>query len=242
MTRLGRQAMTCGPVPARSWEASSAKVTSRTQCRPFSIVQCPRRRSASRAGLAWAWMRLVIDVALGEHRAAGVVHRGQQVDLPAVAAGAPQRLAVDRDRPSPLGWVVAVGEPGADHGGQRRWVHTAPGSGGWWPRPALPSGRGRHGERRARPAPAAGCPRPTRRSRSLIGRRPGPRRRPWPGSRPAGAGGRRPVAGRGSWRGRRAGAVVQLVGGDRSRKAEPGPTGSKMMGRQARASTVVMRL
>jgi len=29
--------MTCGPVPVRSWEASSAKVTSRTWCRPFSV-------------------------------------------------------------------------------------------------------------------------------------------------------------------------------------------------------------
>jgi transposase InsO family protein len=29
-----------------------------------------------------------------------VVHRGEQMDLPAVASGAPQRLAVDRDRPS----------------------------------------------------------------------------------------------------------------------------------------------
>jgi hypothetical protein len=56
-----------------------------------------------------------------------VVHRGQQVDLPAVAAGAPQRLAVDRDRSSPLAWVVAVGEPRADHRGQRRWVHAAQG-------------------------------------------------------------------------------------------------------------------
>jgi hypothetical protein len=46
-----------GPGPA--WEASSAKVTSRTSCRPFSIVQCPRIRSASRPGLAWAWGRLV---------------------------------------------------------------------------------------------------------------------------------------------------------------------------------------
>jgi hypothetical protein len=35
---------------------------------------------------------------LGEHRAGGVVHRGEQVDLPAVAASAAQRLAVDRDR------------------------------------------------------------------------------------------------------------------------------------------------
>ena len=41
MTRLRRQAMTCGPVPVRTLQASSAKVTSRTQCRPFSIAQCP---------------------------------------------------------------------------------------------------------------------------------------------------------------------------------------------------------
>jgi hypothetical protein len=51
--------MTCGPVPARTLQASSAKVTSRTSCRPFSIVGCPRRRSASRAGLVCAWVRLV---------------------------------------------------------------------------------------------------------------------------------------------------------------------------------------
>jgi hypothetical protein len=36
MTRLRRHAIVCGPVPVRSWEASSAKVTSRTWCRPFS--------------------------------------------------------------------------------------------------------------------------------------------------------------------------------------------------------------
>jgi hypothetical protein len=56
-----------------------------------------------------------------------VVHHGQQVDLPAVATSAPQRLAVDRDRPSPLAWVVAVGEPRADHRGQRRRVHATQG-------------------------------------------------------------------------------------------------------------------
>jgi hypothetical protein len=49
------------------------------------------------------------------------------VDLPAVATSAPQRLAVDRDRPSPLAWVVAVGEPRADHRGQRRRVHATQG-------------------------------------------------------------------------------------------------------------------
>jgi hypothetical protein len=61
---------------------------------------------------------------LGQHRAGGVVHRSEQMDLAAVycAAGAAQRLAVDRDRPSPpimaVGMRVAVGKPGADHSGQ----------------------------------------------------------------------------------------------------------------------------
>jgi hypothetical protein len=45
-----------------------------------------------------------------------VVHRGEQMDLPAVASGAAQRLAVDRDRPPAL--AGAVGKPRADRGGQ----------------------------------------------------------------------------------------------------------------------------
>jgi hypothetical protein len=51
-----------------------------------------------------------VDLALGEHRAGGVVHRGEQVDAAAVgcASGATQRLAVDRDCPSPLAGAVAV--------------------------------------------------------------------------------------------------------------------------------------
>jgi hypothetical protein len=44
----------------------------------------------------------VVDLGLGEDRAAGVVHRGQQVHLRAgVMAGAAQGLAVDRDRLPP---------------------------------------------------------------------------------------------------------------------------------------------
>jgi hypothetical protein len=35
-----------------------------------------------------------VDLALGQHGAGGVVHRGQQVDLVACAFGASQRLAV----------------------------------------------------------------------------------------------------------------------------------------------------
>jgi hypothetical protein len=59
-----------------------------------------------------------------------VVHRGKQVHLRAIAAaGAPQRLAVDRDRPTTLllGGAVAVDEPRADHRRQRRWVHALEG-------------------------------------------------------------------------------------------------------------------
>jgi hypothetical protein len=52
---------------------------------------------------------------LGEDRAAGVVHRGQQVDLRAgVVAAAAQGLAVDRDRPpaTPAGaGVLPLGQP-----------------------------------------------------------------------------------------------------------------------------------
>jgi hypothetical protein len=60
-----------------------------------------------------------VDLALGEHSAGGVVHRGQQVDLAAVGvAGAAQRLAIDRDCPAVPRGVVAVGQPGADRGGQ----------------------------------------------------------------------------------------------------------------------------
>jgi len=80
------------------------------------------------------------DLLLGQHRAAGVVHRRQQVHRAAVAgggAGATQGLAVDRHRPlpwpPPLGiasavaavMALAVGEPGADRGGQGVGVQPA---------------------------------------------------------------------------------------------------------------------
>jgi hypothetical protein len=73
--------------------------------------------------------RGAVDLALGEDDAGGVVHRGQQVGLPAVccAAGAAQGLAVDRDRPRPLLGLVAVCKPRADRGGQRLRVHAAQG-------------------------------------------------------------------------------------------------------------------
>jgi hypothetical protein len=77
--------------------------------------------------------RGAVDLALGEHRTVGVVHRGQQVELPAVVAfGAPQRPAVDRDRPPSMlltrsPGAVTVGQPRADHRCQRRWVHAGKG-------------------------------------------------------------------------------------------------------------------
>jgi len=60
MTKFRSEAMTCGAAPVRIWDRSSAKVTSRTQCRPFSICQCPRIQVASSSGRAWCGPRSVI--------------------------------------------------------------------------------------------------------------------------------------------------------------------------------------
>jgi hypothetical protein len=91
-------------------------------------VQVGQQRSET-----WDLARGAVDVALAQHRAGGVVHRGQQMDLPAVVAfGAPQRLAVDRDRPPSLllllGGTVTVGQPRAEHRRQRRCVHAGEGA------------------------------------------------------------------------------------------------------------------
>jgi hypothetical protein len=79
------------------------------------------------------------DLALGQDRAAGVVHRRQQVHRAAIAvrrlgAGAAQGLAVDGDRPPPAAWGLAtvpvrvpLGQPGADRGGQRVGVQAGKG-------------------------------------------------------------------------------------------------------------------
>jgi hypothetical protein len=74
---------------------------------------------------------------LGQHRAAGVVHRRQQVQRTAAAvrclgAGATQRLAVDGHRPAPAGpgktrVPVPIGQPGADGAGQRVDVQAGKG-------------------------------------------------------------------------------------------------------------------
>jgi len=72
-----------------------------------------------------------------------MVHRSQQMNLPAVAAGAPQGLAVDGHGPPPAGpgrhgRPVLVGQPGADGAGQRIWVQAGKG--------AADGGLGRDGE------------------------------------------------------------------------------------------------
>jgi hypothetical protein len=65
-----------------------------------------------------------VELALGEHRAGGVVHRSEQVDLPAVAAGAAQRLAVDCDGPPALAGALAVGKPPSDRSRQRLGIQA----------------------------------------------------------------------------------------------------------------------
>jgi hypothetical protein len=55
---LRQVAMARAALPVRSWEASSAKVTSLMWC-SASIFQCPRTRAASWTGEAWWAVRLV---------------------------------------------------------------------------------------------------------------------------------------------------------------------------------------
>jgi hypothetical protein len=69
-----------------------------------------------------------VDLALGQHRTAGVVHRGQQVDLAAVTPGASQRLTVHRDGTSMSGGAVAVGQLRADHPGQSLGIQATQGA------------------------------------------------------------------------------------------------------------------
>jgi hypothetical protein len=92
----------------------------------------------------------------------------------------------------------------------------------------------RSGASRQTPSAArtgCGCPQPTQRSRSSTGRRSRPQRRPWQGSQPADGGGHGPFAGRGSWRGRRAAAALQLVAAGRRGRVGSGRLGSRMLGR-----------
>ncbi|HEY2958731.1 MAG TPA: hypothetical protein VGM21_11075 [Actinomycetota bacterium] len=79
-------------------------------------------------------LRRAADLALGQHGAALVVHRRQQVHRVAVTccrAGAAHRLAVDGDGPPPSDADrgtgierLLVGQPGADRAGQRVGVQA----------------------------------------------------------------------------------------------------------------------
>ena len=50
--QVPQEAMTRGPFPVRTWDRSSPSVTSRTQCRRFSMDQWPRSQAASGCGRA----------------------------------------------------------------------------------------------------------------------------------------------------------------------------------------------
>jgi hypothetical protein len=53
MARLRRLAMIWGPAAVRTWERSSSKSVSRTQCSRSSMPQWPRMMAASWPGVAW---------------------------------------------------------------------------------------------------------------------------------------------------------------------------------------------
>jgi hypothetical protein len=155
--------------------------------------------------------------------------------------GRPQGLAVDRDRPPPLrGATVTVGQPRAEHGGQRGGSTRAR-SGGWWPRPAPPTGRGvtpsaergpyRLGASAAHAAIAVIDRAPAKTAAAAMAR-----------IATSGCGARRPAWGRGSWPGRRADPRCRPVMARRRGRAGPGRLGSSMMGRQAPGSIAIMRL
>jgi hypothetical protein len=116
-------------------------------------------------------------LALGEHRASGVVHHRQQVNLATLGVlGAAQGLAIDRDRP-PAAAAVAVGKPRANRSGQRLGIEAGKGS--------ADGGLGRDhppaGERVAagpeRRTDALGVSAAHRRSQRSTAHRPGPQRR-----------------------------------------------------------------
>jgi hypothetical protein len=107
------------------------------------------------------------DLTLCQHRAAGMLHRRQQVQRAAVTlgwVGAAQRFAVDGHGPPPAGpgnngRPVPVGQPGADGAGQRVWVQAGQG--------AADGGLGRDGE--VVGGVAAGAERGTDRLRGIGG-------------------------------------------------------------------------
>ena len=62
ITKFRSAASSCGADPVRTWLRSSPKTTSRTQCSRFSMPQCPRHISSSRAAAARSASRLVGEV------------------------------------------------------------------------------------------------------------------------------------------------------------------------------------
>jgi hypothetical protein len=89
------------------------------------VMTTPVRSSGASSGWnAGASSGGAADLALGQHRAAGVVHRREQVRRAAVGAypvGAAQGLAIDGDGPPPAGCgcgTLLVGQPGANSSGQ----------------------------------------------------------------------------------------------------------------------------
>ena len=68
-------AMICGEEPVRTWDRSSSKVTSRTWCSRFSMLQCPRLKARTSAGLAWQVVRLVMPYTVSLRARSGLACR-----------------------------------------------------------------------------------------------------------------------------------------------------------------------
>lgn len=66
IARFLKVAMTRGAFPVRIWERSSRKVSSRNQCRPFSIPQCMRLTASRCWGEAFSGVELVIPYAISQ--------------------------------------------------------------------------------------------------------------------------------------------------------------------------------
>ena len=166
-----------------------------------------------------------VDLALGEHGAGGVVHRGEQMDLPAVRGGRP---AASCRRPRPhvdagrAGRAVTVSQPRADHGGQRRQGPRGPGSGGSWSRPVPTSRSG--ASRRAPSAARTGWGVSAAHSAIAVIDRAPAKTAAAAMHRIATSGCRRPLGprGRSTWRGRRAGAALRLARAGRPGRGRSG--------------------
>jgi len=122
-------------------------------------------------GEPWDLAGGAVDLALGQHPAAGVLH-GRGAGAPAGRRRLSPAASCRRPRPPvAAGGNLPGGRPATRRppwSGPRR--PTAPGFGGWWSRMAPSSGRGPRGGRQVPRGPAGGYRRPTRRSRPGSGR------------------------------------------------------------------------